>query len=78
MSDVTVMRAEEAALTYTLHNMRPISVLRGSGAWTQRLPYPRLGSSVADVFRPPQREHAVQYVGGDGHLRRLASIRLRT
>lgn len=39
---------------------------------------PRSGSSNAGVFRPPQLEHAVQHVGGDGHLGRLAPICLRT
>jgi segregation and condensation protein A len=40
-------------------------------------PYPRCGLRDADVLRPSEFEHAVQHVGGNRHLGRLAPVRLR-
>ena len=39
-------------------------------------PYANPGVCDANVFRTSKVEHAVQHVGGDGHLGRLAAIRL--
>ena len=39
-------------------------------------PYPGCGSRDADVLRSSEVEHAVQGIGGNGHLGRLSPIRL--
>src|SRR3954466_4652084 len=39
-------------------------------------PDPCSGLCDADVLRASQLQHSVQYIGGDGHLARLSSVRL--
>lgn len=61
--------------------MRPDRGPKHRVAWTAGVdalhPTPDLGSCDADVLRAPKLEHAVQHVGGDGHLSVPAPVALR-